>query len=369
MALSGGRVAGSLFILKNGELEALVGIFMALFSTIPVVTSLSVGRWVDRSGPAKIMRLGVALVMIGAWLPVFKLSVPILFLTAITVGCGFNFMSVAAQHTVGHLVSNVSTSERMANFGWFALGHSASSTIGPFITGFMIDGFGFKAAFAVLAAASCISGYLVLTRSASLPRDTRPSQKKGTQDVLDLLKTKSLRRIYLVNMVMSASWDLFIVMLPILGYRMGYSASVIGTVFSLFAAGTFAARAAMPWLSKRAFEWQILRAALVVVVAVFCFFPWASAAPLLMLGGLVFGCAVGLSQPNFLSLLHASAPPGRGGEAVGLRSVLSNSVSIAVPLAFGAAIIPFGLTPILLSGALMFSFGLWPAHKAVKNQV
>lgn len=118
----------------------------------------------------------------------------------------------------------------------------------------------------------------------------------------------------------------------------------------------------MPWLSSRAHEWQILRVALVVICLVYLVLPWAVLAPVLMLCGLVFGSAVGMSQPNMLSLLHQAAPPGRGGEAVGLRSVLSNSCSVIVPLAFGAALSVVAITPVLLCGALVFASGLYPAQ-------
>ena len=376
MALSGGRLTGSLYILKTTGAEYLVGVFMALFSIIPVLTSLSIGRWVDRVGAARVMRLGVALIVLGAWLPVAYLTVPTLLMTAVTIGCGFNILSVAAQHTVGHLVATARPSERLANFGWFALGHSASSTIGPFIAGLLIDALSFRAAFAALALVACVAAWLVLTKARKLPRAyadpeaevaindenaTREVQQKPR--VLDLLSTPEMRRIYWVNMIMASSWDLFIVMLPVLGTRLGYSASVIGTVFSLFALGTFAARAAMPWLSERANEWQILRAAVCVVVLVFCLLPWASIAPILMALGLLFGCSVGMSQPNILSLLHAATPSGRGGEAVGLSSVLSNSCSVVVPLAFGAAVVPFGISALLVSGGMVFASGIPPAHQ------
>ena len=69
MALSGGRLTGSLFVLANGQPEAMVGLFMAMFSVIPVMTSLAIGRWVDRAGAARVMRAGIGLVMLGAWLP------------------------------------------------------------------------------------------------------------------------------------------------------------------------------------------------------------------------------------------------------------------------------------------------------------
>ena len=383
MALSGGRVTGSLYILQTGNAEYLVGVFMALFSIISVLTALSIGRWVDRVGAARVMRLGIALVLIGAWMPVIYLSLPTLLLMALTLGFGFNVLSVASQHTVGHLVANATPSERLANYGWFALGHSASSTVGPFIAGGLIDAVGFRAAFAALAMFACMAAWLVATRTRDLPRpealpvadfelqsatnddgETREVPQKP--HVFDLLATPEMRRIYWVNMIMSASWDLFIVMLPVLGHRLGYSASVIGSVFSLFALGTFTARAAMPWLSRRANEWQILRAAIVVVTLVFMALPWAAIAPALMALGYVFGCAVGMSQPNMLALLHVASPPGRGGEAVGLRSVLSNSCSVVVPLAFGAAVVPFGISALLMSGGMLFASGIPSAHRGVR---
>lgn len=68
MALSGGRLTGSLFVLKSGLAESLVGLFMASFSVIPAITALSVGRWVDRAGAGRVMRVGIALVLLGSWL-------------------------------------------------------------------------------------------------------------------------------------------------------------------------------------------------------------------------------------------------------------------------------------------------------------
>jgi MFS family permease len=375
MALSGGRVSGALYVLKTGNAEIIVGVFMALFSVIPMLTALAIGRWVDRVGAARVMRIGIALVLFGAWLPVFYLSLPTLLLMALLIGFGFNVLQIAAQHTVGNLVIGASPSERLANFGWFALGHSASSALGPFIAGILIDALSFRAAFATLALFACAAAWLVYIRMRDLPKThATPEAEIANEEgeareiarkprVLDLLALPEMRRIYWVNIIMAASWDLFIVMLPVLGVRLGYSASVIGTVFSLFAVGTFLSRAAMPWLSQRASEWQILRAALVVIVVVFIALPWAVVAPILMLIGLVFGAAVGLSQPNILSLLHAASPAGRGAEAIGLRSVISNGASVVVPVAFGAVVAPLGISALLIGGSVFFATGLPPAHR------
>lgn len=374
MALSGGRLSGSMFLLRSPGGEVMVGVFMALFSVIPVVSSLAVGRWVDRVGSPRVMRTGISLVLAGAWLPVMVPSVPLILAMAMTVGFGFNVITVAAQHSVGHLEPDGDPSRRLANFGWFALGHSASSAMGPFIAGLLIDHVGFRAAFATIGAFSVMAALLVFLRARGLPgpaqhRTVAPLTGQAApvaRRATDLLASAELRRIYWVNMAFASGWDLFFVALPVVGHRLGYSASVIGTVFSMFAIGTFAARAAMPWLARRVNEWQILRVALVMMVLVFLVLPFTHVAALLMLLGLAFGCSVGTSQPNILSLLHAAAPPGRGGEAVGMRSVLSNGCSVVVPLSFGAAVVALGVPLLVVGGGLVLGSALWPAHRGAR---
>ena len=373
MAMSGGRVSGSLFALSTGSPELVVGLFMATFSVLPTLAAMSIGRWVDRIGALPVMRLGVLAVLMGAMLPVLWLSVPSLFAMAILIGFGFNAMSVAGQHTVGAMAQGQSAEQRLRNFGWYALGHSASSALGPFISGLLIDHAGFRMAFASMAGFSCVACWLVFKRLQKLPAAPK-SATSGDAEVRaqawhDLLAAPELRRIYYVSMALSCCWDLFIVMLPVLGTRLGFSASIIGTVFSLFALGTFVSRALMPWLSSRFREWQIMRSALVVVALVYVVLPWASVAIVFMLLGFIFGNAIGLSQPNMLSLLHAAAPSGRGGEALGLRSLIGNASSVWVPIAFGLAVGPLGVAPVLWVAAGLISSALPAAHRGVRHHL
>jgi MFS-type transporter involved in bile tolerance (Atg22 family) len=100
---------------------------------------------------------------------------------------------------------------------------------------------------------------------------------------------------------------------------------------------------------------------------VFAALPWLSVAPLLITAGIVFGCAVGVSQPNMLSLLHTAAPPGRGGEAVGLRSMLSNAGSVLVPLGFGAVLSTVSISTVLVGGAVLFGTGIYPSHRGIQQ--
>jgi len=65
--------------------------------------------------------------------------------------------------------------------------------------------------------------------------------------------------------------------------------------------------------------------------------PWFGS--FLPLAGCAFllGLGLGAAYPNVMSLLHGQSPPGRVGEALGLRHVIMNSSHVLLPLVFGAA--------------------------------
>jgi hypothetical protein len=59
-----------------------------------------------------------------------------------------------------------------------------------------------------------------------------------------------------------------------------------------------------------------------------------------------------------MSLLHTHAPPGRIGEAVGVRMSLVQSMAVVVPLVFGAVGSTIGIGPVFWSvGAGLALFG------------
>jgi hypothetical protein len=66
-----------------------------------------------------------------------------------------------------------------------------------------------------------------------------------------------------------------------------------------------------------------------------------------------------------MSLLHKHAPPGRMGEAAGVRMSLIQSLSVAVPLVFGAFGATFGLAPVLFSVGVCLTAGGLVARRHV----
>jgi len=149
--------------------------------------------------------------------------------------------------------------------------------------------------------------------------------------------------------LISMSWDLQSFVVPVHGTRVGLSASQIGFVLGAFAVATFTIRLAMPWLSRRFSEWQVLTYTLFNTMVAFLLFPLFSSLAPLMAVAFLLGLGLGAAQPNVMSLLHARSPEGRVGEALGLRTTIMNSSHVVLPLVFGA----FG--SVLGAGAMLWA--------------
>ena len=95
-------------------------------------------------------------------------------------------------------------------------------------------------------------------------------------------------------------------------------------------------RLVMPLLVRRVKEWHAITAALVIAAGSYSLFAVFTSVPLLMTLSFILGIGPGCSQPTVMALLYGTSPPGRQGEAVGVRTTVMNASSTALPLAFGA---------------------------------
>jgi MFS family permease len=89
-----------------------------------------------------------------------------------------------------------------------------------------------------------------------------------------------------------------------------------------------------------------LIAAMFLTGAVLLLFPLVEGVPLLMTLAFLLGLGLGGTQPLVLALLYERAPPGRGAEVVGVRTLLLNFAQASVPLAFGAMGAALGMVPV-----------------------
>ncbi|GAA5184717.1 hypothetical protein GCM10025771_39410 [Niveibacterium umoris] len=352
IAVAGGRVTASLFLLRHGYGEAAVGVLIALYSVLSVAFGMHFGRWSDRYGPQPVIRGGLAAILLGILLPAAWPALPAMMVGGVLCGTGITIVSVAIQHAVGNLPV-ASPTQRVALFAWLTLGHSTSSVIGPFIAGTVIDTAGFRAAFAVLCGGTLLALLLsTQLRGDAVAADPQAATSTTKAGWRGLLQSPTLRRVYLLTTINAIAWDAFTFFGPVLGHRAALSATAIGTVMSAFALGTLAIRLVVSAAGHRFSEWRMLAAALALEALVWSAFTVARGASALMALAFLLGCGVGCGQPNVLSLLHRHAPQGRAGEAIGLRSLLGNVSGLGVPLLFSATVALAGVWPVCAAIAL-----------------
>lgn len=337
MAFVAARMSASLYALANHASTFTVGVIMALFALVPMLIGVRAGRWLDAVGPWRPTLIGAFLILGGTLLPALfpyaTADVAPLLVAAAMTGTGQMLTMVAVQQVVGE---RADPNRRPAAFSWLALGASVSGFAGPVLSGLLIDWIGHRATFGVLAAVAVLALAMVWVNRDLLPsRDRRVSGPEPLHP-LELLKHVELRHVLIATALVSMSWDLQTFVIPVHGTRVGLSASEIGFVFGSFALATFTIRLAMPLLSRRFTEWQVLTYTLFSATLAFALFPFFSSLGPLIAVAYLLGLGLGAAQPNVMSLVHSRSPHGRVGEALGLRSTIIHGSQVVLPLVFGA---------------------------------
>jgi MFS family permease len=355
-AMAGLRMAGSLQILQEGYSAWAVGLLLALFAAAPVLTALPAGRLADRHGYHRPVYLAVALSVLGLALAVCSTQVQghlhfgLLCLAAMAAGAGTNIGMLTIQRTAGSAARD--STERMRIFSWLGVAPPFSNVIGAVSAGFMIDGFGFAAAYLMLL----LMPVATLLTARQVPRlPGRPSiAAPSTQTAWDLFSLPGFKRLLTVNWLLSMCWDVHMFALPVLGFERGFSASTIGLISGTFTASVTLVRMLIPALAHRLDERRVLQVAMAGTGLVFVLYPLAPNPWLMAACAAMLGVTLGSVQPMVMSMLHHVTPQHRHGEALALRSMAINMTSTALPLVFGA-------TGAVLGAAVLF----WTVGAAV----
>lgn len=368
-AFGASRVTASLYALSNKASAFTVGVVIALYALVPALLAVRAGRWLDEVGPYRPLLAGTGLMAAGALLPAaFPFAVadiaPLLVASTL-LGTGFMVVQLTTQNLVGELAE---PGRRPAAFSVLALGFSVSGLIAPIASGFLIDGIGHRTTFALIFLLLTASIWVLFAQRRRFPQPKPRQPGFEPTNPFDLFRYPSLRNVLIVSGMISMAWDLQSFLIPVYGTSIGLSASQIGLVLGSFAAATFVIRLAMPRLSQRYREWQVLLFTLVTAATAFALMPFFESMAPLMAVAFLLGLGLGSAQPNVMSLLHDYAPAGRIGETLGLRTTIMNSSHVVLPLVFGAfgAVLGTGAAFWLMAGVM--SAGGWTAWHRMKHE-
>lgn len=340
-AMTGMRLATPLLALQQGYSAMAVGVLLALFSLTQVFMAIPAGRFTDRHGLRKPIQMSVVIAMVGALSAVFFPVFPVLCFAALTTGAAAGFTVIALQRHVGRMSKDVN--QLKETFSWLAIGPSVSNFIGPFFAGLLIDyagavpadAGGFRAAFIMLAIMPLVAWYCIRMVKEQPMELAHPEQANSS--VWDLLKDPLMRRLLLVNWLLSSCWDVHTFVVPVLGHERGFSASVVGTILGSFAVASALIRVILPWIARRLQEYRLLTGAMIMAAVIFGIYPFFELPFAMGVCSVCLGLVLGVVQPMIMSTLHQITPAHRQGEALGLRIMAVNASSVVMPLIFGAA--------------------------------
>ena len=360
-AFAGTRVAVSLYAIHLNATPFTVGVLMALYALLPMLFAVTMGRLSDRIGSRTPMLIGSVMLAASALIPYLWPTLGALYVASTLIGSSFMMYHVAYQNVIGYIGK---PEDRPMNFSMVALGFSISGFTGPMIAGFGIDVLGHTATFAVLAAFPLLPILVLGLKVLRFPpRHSSGIPPEAGRSVMDLLRHRGLRPIFIASSLLASAWDMFTFAIPIYGSRIGLSASTIGLILGSFSMATFVIRGMLPAISRRLAAWTLLTVSLATASGTFLLFPVLERAGFLMALAFTLGLGLGMSQPMVMSLLHNAAPPGRAGEAVGVRMSIVNLSQTSMPLLFGALGTALGMAPVFWATALLLCAGSFYAHR------
>lgn len=355
MTQRGSKVLVSLSALEAGASPFMVGVLAATFAVFPLLLAVYAGRTSDRLGVRLPIMMGATTMALGLYIPALNpQSLALLWLCPALAGLGHIFLHVSIHNAVGALGGKA---DRAKNFGTFALGASIATFIGPALAGFAIDHLGYRATFLIFGSIVFTAAILVLIFPKMVPTLAKShAEKRGS---LELLGNAGLRRTLIMSGVALTGIELFAFYFPIYGKSIGLSASWIGVVMSAYAAAAFVVRLLMGKLVLRYTEMGVLTFSLFIAALTYALIPLFGLPWALIALAFCLGLGLGTAQPLTIMLTYNHAPPGRSGEALGLRLTANKFTQLLVPLAFGSISTALGVAPVFWANALfLFSGGM-----------
>jgi MFS family permease len=330
--MAGMRMAAPLWALKENFSAAAVGMLLALFALTQVFLAIPAGRYADANGLKKPVGFAIILASSGMLLATALPHIITLGVAALCTGGATGIAVIALQRHVGRAAENPLQLKQV--FSWLSIGPAASNFLGPFVTGLLIDFISFRAAFLFLALLPLVTWFWV-RNTKELPAVEPKTQEK--KQFWDLLREPLMRRLMIVNWLLSSCWDVHTFVVPLIGHERGYSASVIGTILGSFAIAAAAIRILLPQLAHSLREWAVITVAMVMTAMLFAVYPLMPTALSMGVCSVFLGFTLGCVQPMIMSTLHQITPEERHGEALGLRLMAINGSSVLMPMLFGLA--------------------------------
>lgn len=305
-----------LYVEAMGGTATVSGILATVFSIAGGVGRLAGGYLSDAKGRRNIMMLGLALLAIGAVLPAIMYRIPLLVFARALQGAGFAITATAA----GSAVADILPKEKMGEgIGYYALGQSMASALGPAFGIWLASGGNFRMVFSVLASIA-VAGFM-LSFFCRYERNPRYQRHKA-----DALKNQEadeniIRKIFekraipagLMNLTMGMGFAAYLHFLALYGKSIHFDN--IGTFFTISAIVMLLCRLCLSKYIDR------INPVLAIIVAMgagfisFLLVAFCTTPIFFYVAGVLYGFCFGIMMPLCNALAVKDTSPNKRGAA------------------------------------------------------
>lgn len=349
--------------LRAGELG--IGLALASFAGVAVLARPLIGRLVIRYGRRAIMIGGAALAAVSGSTYGFADSLPVLLLLRGLTGAGEAALFVAAMT----VVADLSPPHRRAEAAsYFSVAVYGGIGIGPVIGEAMLDGSGFRTAFAFAGVFAAIAGVLSIGVPGIVARPRSTSEAPSAPDtgplVIELGPTRRSRFIHpdalgpgIVLATGIASFAVFSAFLPDHSRSLGLSGS--GGLFATYSAVCIVLRVAGARLPERlgprssvTLAFTILGLGMALLAAVTE--PWA-----LWTAAAFVGLGMAFMYPSLIAFAVNRAPDDERPHAISSFTMFFEIGMATGGLALGAVAEALGKRSGFAAAAVLCVAGIW----------
>lgn len=357
-------IAIPLWAVELGATPSMLGLAVGMRSLGPLLFAIHGGALIDQLGARTVtLWTGAVCAASSALYPLLPFTIALLalqFIFGLAQGLAWiSAQTIIGQHTRGQPVYT----------GRLSAASILGTLTGPIIAGFAWDAGGAAACFGAMA---LWSGALFIAALALPLWSAAPDPNTSARAPAGLLPRFAP---YREAFALLAAPALIFVMLgtfsrlgviamqgsfyPVYLASIGFDASVVGIMLGIAAAVGAPAALLAGALDRHAPQSWTLVLLIVTAVIALTLTPlfqdlWSLAAL-----AVIFGVAIGITQPQILSILSQSVHGRQQGLGVGLRTSFNRAASFLVPIAMGAAAEAFGLaTGFFVSGCLLLAVAI-----------
>jgi len=331
-----------IYVLDLGASYTLLGIVVAIYGAVQLLTQVPIGRLSDRKGRKKLILLGLISFAVMPLLYLRATNAYVLIPIRILGGIG---ASAVWPLAMAMIVDQAGRGERGRALGWYNAAFYSAMALGPFMGGVLYDLFGLGGPFyfwSLLGAASVILVFFKVTE----PPEETPLVVSSEKLEESLIKP-GYRLTFLAccGVVLWAGivGGFNFTMLPSLAAQMGLSTLQVGVLYLVFGGTTAVSNIYFGGQADRGRRKILISAGCLAGAVSFSFLIAASGLLQTALVLAVLGTGLGIGNPAAAALIADTTCEARRGEIFGLFNTARMSGVVIGPLFAGLTADMYGV--------------------------